>query len=135
MSKKIALYPGSFNPFHEGHLNIYNKACKVFDEVYIGSYKHIRDFDPNGLIERHHDKVIYFNSTLPAFVDKLSRNGIEISAIVRGLRNGSDLQYEENMLYWYEDLGLKIPVVYFICDRGLSHISSSAIRELNKIKK
>jgi len=58
---------------------------------------------------------------------------VQASAVIRGLRNGADLQYETNMQYWNEDLGLEIPVVYFICDRKLSHISSSMIRELNKL--
>jgi len=58
----------------------------------------------------------------------------KVDAVIRGLRNGNDLQYEQNMLYWNEDLGLEVPTVFFICDRKLGHISSSAIRGLNGIK-
>lgn len=54
--------------------------------------------------------------------------------MICGLRNGYDLQYEMNQQYWNEDLGLEISVVYFITDRKLAHVSSSAIRGIRKAK-
>jgi phosphopantetheine adenylyltransferase len=109
MKKKIrkAIYPGSFNPWHAGHQDILDKAKKVFDQVDIVTYG--KDF----------------TCLLSLYLkDK------DYCAIVRGLRSGYDLQYEQNQQYWYEDLGITIPVVYFITDRKLGHISSSAIRAI-----
>ena len=74
-----------------------------------------------------------FSVSAPLLVDFVETIP-EASAIIRSLRNGDDLQYEMNQQYWNEDLGLTIPVVYFMCDRSLSHISSSAIRQITKIR-
>ena len=57
----------------------------------------------------------------------------EITGIIRGLRNGNDLQYEMNQQYWNEDVGVKIPFTYFITDRSLAHVSSSAIRSVKTL--
>ena len=75
-------------------------------------------------------KLDSFEGLLVDYATEKKANGI-----IRGLRNGHDLQYETNLLYWNEDLGLSCPIVYFICDRSLSHISSSMVKEVNKLKK
>lgn len=54
--------------------------------------------------------------------------------LIKDLRNGIDFEYEKSMLYWNEDLGLTIPTFYVISDRKLTHVSSSAIRGLEKFK-
>lgn len=60
---------------------------------------------------------------------------IRPDGIIRGLRNGYDLEYEINLQYWNEDLGVNVPFVYFVTDRKYGHISSSAIRELRSLSK
>ncbi len=76
-----------------------------------------------------HDTLEDTDTTYDDLVKELNAE-----AVVRGLRNGTDLQYEMNQQYWNEDLGLNVPIVYFITDRKLSHISSSAIREIKCLK-
>jgi pantetheine-phosphate adenylyltransferase len=134
--KKIAVYAGTFNPWHAGHMDILNKALKVFDKVvvavgenaekqgYRNSGSNIPQFS-NGCVE-----IFYFTGLLADFIRKTNSKKEPYVAIIRGLRNGSDLQYEQNMQYWNEDLGLEIPVIFFICDRKLSHYSSSMIKEI-----
>lgn len=151
---KIAVYPGSFNPWHEGHADILSKALKVFDEVIISAginpEKVKPDYDLSELVHcpeyLYKDgasprvSVIHFGGLLADFIkglkdgSRLHGRTVQVDAIIRGLRNGHDLQYEMNQQYWNEDLGLDIPVVYFICDRKLSHISSSIIRSLKKFR-
>ena len=63
--------------------------------------------------------VIHFDGLLVEILSILKHT--KPCAVIRGLRNGNDLQYEMNQQYWNEDLGLKIPIVYFICDRTLAH--------------
>jgi pantetheine-phosphate adenylyltransferase len=143
----IALYPGSFNPWHEGHTDILKKALRVFDKVIVSAgrnpEKEVWDYNlydiPVELCRTNEDpvQIMHFTGLLVDFIKELERgrNGgpsIKVDAIIRGLRNGHDLQYEMNQQYWNEDLGLEIPTVYFICDRKLSHISSSTYRMLKK---
>jgi len=126
---KKAIYPGSFNPWHKGHRDILDKALKIFDKVIVAQFGYDKNL-PDELYNRKDVDVFVFDNLLPELLKHK-----KVDAVIRGLRNGMDLQYEQNLLYWYEDLGMKIPVVYFVCDRNLAHISSSAIREIDKIKK
>ena len=134
--KKVAVYAGTFSPWHAGHADILNKALKVFDKVVVAigenaekqCYRVGRNEIPqfsNGCVE-----IVLFTGLLTDFILKTNSKKEPYVAIIRGLRNGSDLQYEQNMQYWNEDLGIEIPVVYFICDRKLSHYSSSMIKEI-----
>lgn len=133
---KVGLYAGSFNPFHRGHLDIVTKALKVVDFLdivvmtnpnkLVNTDKSIESIHKLIPLELVYGRKIKTHSGL--LVDYVKENRIDV--IVRGLRNGSDLEYEQSMQYWNEDLGLKIPVIYFICNRSLGHISSSAIRQI-----
>lgn len=145
-----AIYPGSFNPWHKGHADILSKALKVFDEIIVARgynpEKNLDSFqlsnnnladaineelgDDVGNYKKYKVKVVSFTGFL---VDEVKKQ--DAHAVIRGLRNGHDLQYEMNQQYWNEDLGLEVPIVYFICDRSLSHISSSMFRAVQKIKR
>lgn len=156
---KTAIYPGSFAPWHDGHLDILKKAMGVFDKIYVCSLinpektlgtaalslslenweevkRQLLESLKEGIYksftlqEMQKIEVRHFDGLLVDLVEELKAD-----AIVRGLRNGSDLQYEQNTQYWNEDLGLTVPTVLFITDRRLGHISSSAIRAIGKFKK
>jgi pantetheine-phosphate adenylyltransferase len=151
-SKKIGIYPGSFNPWHNGHEDIINKAMKVFDYVVVcvmqNPDKPEQDFE-----QRVNELTAYLKENTPQHIaEKLLltvsfeplvhtiQSGVflhpslhEYTAVIRGLRNGHDLQYEMNNQYWNEDLGLDIPFVYFITDRSLMHYSSTALRSIQNL--
>lgn len=106
-----ALYPGSFNPWHKGHANILGQARLIFDQVDV-----LNVTPETGLLSDH-----------------IKGKGYDV--IVRGLRNSHDFEHEKSLRGWYEDLGITIPIIFLMCDRGLTHISSSAIREIKRLKK
>lgn len=133
----IGLYAGSFAPITIGHKNIYEKAEKIFDKVIL-------------LVGQNSDKVKNDMNTVPSyfefkqveyldpmglttdFIQNNIDNNVDIS-LIRGLRNGTDLQYEQNQLSYMKDFYADLKVVYITCDKEFEHISSSAIRSINKI--
>lgn len=127
----IGVYAGSFNPFHKGHLNILQKAEKVFDKVIIArginpskNNKQLQDW--NFLTQ--YRQVEEYTTDLPTFL-KSKENFAKVT-LVRGLRNGEDLEFEMNQLNFINDIEPGISTVFFTCDKEFQHISSSAIREL-----
>jgi len=140
---KIAIYPGSFNPWHKGHEDIVKKALEVFDVVHIAmginpekKLSEIKGIPSNKTYGVFGNKIVCskYKGLLVDHISFLETKGIKISAVIRGLRNANDLLYEQTTQYWNEDLGIKIPTVYFVSDRKLLHISSSAIRSINTFK-
>lgn len=140
---KVAIYPGSFNPWHAGHADVLKKALKVFDKVIIaqginpdkGGVSHIPHSPPSmETYGKYGFKVqnVKYSTLLVDFID--AHPELEISAVIKGIRDGKDLDYERVQQYWNEDLGLKVPTVYFVSDRTLVHISSSAIRAVERFK-
>ena len=134
---KVGLYTGSFNPWHDGHYDVLKKALQVFDLVIIAvgvnpekepGLPHLTRI-PQEIQEDRRVNVILFHDMVVDVIDRWKP-----TAIIRGLRNGQDLEYERTQQYWNEDLGCKIPTVYFVSDRKLVHISSSAIRAVRKFR-
>ena len=130
----IAVYPGSFNPFHKGHYNILQKAEQIFDKVIIarganpGKEKASYEL-PDALKYR---QAATYDGLLTEFINILEY-GV---TIIRGLRNGSDLQYELNQYRYLQELSDKhINVVAIFCDMEFEHISSTGIRQLEKYGK
>ncbi|WP_158828458.1 adenylyltransferase/cytidyltransferase family protein [Mucilaginibacter lacusdianchii] len=126
----IAVYPGSFNPFHKGHYNILQKAEHIFDKVIIARgvnpTKEKATYEiPQSLKNR---QLEIYSSLLTDFVQGL---GYPVT-IIRGLRNGTDLQFELNQYRYLQDLSSEqLKIVSIFCDREFEHISSTGIRQLD----
>jgi pantetheine-phosphate adenylyltransferase len=131
---KIAVYPGSFNPFHKGHYNILQKAEQIFDKVIIARGvnpgKEKPEFDLPAALQ--YRQTAMYEGLLTDFTAGL---GYEVT-LIRGLRNGSDLQYELNQYRYLQQLSDKsISVIAIFCDMEYEHISSTGIRQLEKYGK
>lgn len=133
---KKALYPGSFDPFTNGHLDIVRKASALFDEVYvligINSSKK-RAFDADKMktaiektVEQHgfnNVKVIVYDGLIAAFA-----KDNHIKYMIRGLRNNMDYNYEENIAEVNKLIDPEMEYVYFRAENVA--VSSSMVKEL-----
>jgi len=127
---KIGLYAGSFNPFHYGHLNILEKAEKIFDKVIIAYGKNLEKKNevyprPTGISDH---QIIEYDGLLTDLIDSLDYD----VTLIRGLRNSTDLQYELTQFKFLQELKSDIKIVNIFCDKQFEHLSSSAIRNLLK---
>ena len=141
--KTIALYCGTFKPFHIGHLNIVEKAENIFGKgnVIIGigiNPEKIQEEDPQIRRKNIEDKigrtVIVYEIFTHELIENYEKQGYKV-VLIRGLRNGDDLAYEDNQLKFIRDFKKEINVVFFRCDEQYEHISSSAIRNLESFRK
>lgn len=131
----LAIYAGSFNPFHLGHLNIVHKAAAIFEKVIIA-----RGINPEKNIDEaswNADaldmyEIAEFAGLLTQFIDVHAQYGNV--TLVKGLRNGDDLDYEVNQLRFMETMYPQLKVVFIQCDKEYEHISSTALRNLERIQ-
>jgi pantetheine-phosphate adenylyltransferase len=133
---KIGVYPGSFNPFHYGHLNILEKAEKIFDKVITARGINPEKQDVN--TEKINIAVLkyrQFDNFAGFLTDYLtSKETFAEITLIRGLRNGDDLDYEVNQLRFMEEMKPNLKIIFLACDQPFEHISSSAIKNLERIK-
>lgn len=135
MNKK-ALYPGSFDPFTNGHLDMVKKAAELFEEVYIVigvNANKRRSFDAAGMkgaIEATlreqglgNCKVFVHDGLVAEFS---MQNGIHY--MIRGLRNNMDYNYEENIAEVNKLINPDMEYVYFRAENVA--VSSSMVKEL-----
>ncbi len=129
----IGVFAGSFNPFHKGHYNVLLKAEKLFDKVIIAfgnnPEKDERTWEVPKTIANRQQTT--YNGLVTDYVDSL---GYDVT-LVRGLRNSTDFQYEQNQFRYIQELKPDIKIVNVFCDKEFEHISSSGIRTLQKFNK
>ena len=136
MKKSVAIFPGSFDPPTEGHLNIVKRGVEIFDQVIVAVSESI-------------SKKYWFNTQervalwkkllkdVPGadvetfsglLVDYVHRRGANI--ILRGLRNVTDFEYEIQMATTNRKLNNKIETVFIMTEGNYSHIAASLIKEV-----
>ena len=133
----VAIYPGSFDPFTNGHLDIVKKGSKLFDEIHIiigVNAKKKRTYDSSDmkaaiektLLENNilNCKVIVFDGLVAKYT---TENNVEY--MIRGLRNNMDYNYEENIAEVNKLINPNLEHVYFRAENAA--VSSSMVKELN----
>jgi pantetheine-phosphate adenylyltransferase len=129
----IGVFCGSFNPFHKGHYNVLQKAEKIFDKVIISFGKNPDKINRNWEIPSSikNRQLSEYSGLLTNYVESLGYDVV----VVRGLRNSTDFQYEQNQYRYIQELMPTIKIVNIFCDKEFEHISSSGIRTLEKFNK
>ena len=133
---KIAIYPGTFDPITNGHLDIIKRASKMFDEIIVAvannkSKKSMFDLDTRLKMVEVSIKNIN-NVTAKPFdsllVDFAKKENSKI--IVRGLRAVSDFEYELQMSYANQSLDSDIDTIFLMPTLNNAFISSSIVRNI-----
>lgn len=136
MSKKTALYAGSFDPFTNGHLDIVNRALKIFDELTIviavspSKKPFIEKEKRVALLEKifSHEPRVKIDSWDGLLVDYAKNNNIH--SVVRGLRPTGDFEIEFQMASMNRKLVKDIETVFLMTGENLYYISSSLVKEV-----
>lgn len=136
----IALFPGSFDPFTLGHLDVVERACAVCERLIIGVGVNPRKegFVPPALRKELIEDATAHLSNVEvvllsgATVDEAARMGATL--IVKGVRSGHDVDYEAAQAALNYDVG-GVDTWWIPTRPGLSHVSSSAVRELLGLQK
>lgn len=134
--KKKAIYPGSFDPVTNGHLDIIERAAKIFDEVIVAvlhndDKQHLFSIEKRLEILRETLQHLP-NVSLKAF-DGLLVNFAENSGtniIIRGLRVVSDFDYEFQMTLTNRQLKPDLETIFLMTDAKYSFLSSSVVRQI-----
>jgi pantetheine-phosphate adenylyltransferase len=134
--KKIALFPGTFDPITIGHVNILERALPMFDEIWVGVghnsskatlfpvetrigwIKEIYKNEPKV-------KVDFYEGLTVSYCDVIGAQ-----YIIRGLRNMADFDYEKNIAQMNKIVYPKAETVFLMCDPIYTPISSSVVRDL-----
>ena len=134
-----ALYPGSFDPVTMGHIDVATRAAALFDRVVVAVYA----TPAKTLLFSHTERVALFQdavSHLPnvevrQFGGLVVRFAQEIGAavIVRGLRSGSDFEYEYEMAFMNRKLAPDVDMVSFMTSQDHMFVSSSLLKEVARL--
>jgi pantetheine-phosphate adenylyltransferase len=137
--KRVALFPGSFDPFTKGHEDIVLRGLKLFDEIIIAigynSGKSVRYFDIDLMTDRIGNTFRdYPNIRVETFSELTAefarRNGARY--LLRGLRNTTDFEYENSIAQVNRYLNEELESVFLITSPQFASISSSIIREVHR---
>lgn len=141
MSIKIAIYPGTFDPITNGHIDLINRALKIFDKIIVAIGENPaktplfsleeriflikKSIEEAGLIER-----VEIDSFSGLLVDFAKKRGAV--AIIRGLRAVSDFEYEMQLALMNRKLANSIDTIFLMPSLKYIFLSSSIIKEAAK---
>ncbi len=137
--KRIALFPGSFDPFTKGHEDIVLRGLSLFDEIIIAvgynSTKSKRYFEIDFMITKINETFKEYPSiSVQTYAELTAEFAKKNNAkfLLRGLRNTTDFEYENSISQVNKHLNANLESVFLITSPQLASISSSIIREVHK---
>ncbi len=136
---RTAIYPGSFDPITNGHLDVIQRAAKLFDRVFVAVAKNESKHplftmaERRGLVARSikhlpNVEADVFTGLLVSYVE--SRSG---SAIIRGLRAVSDFEFEFQLALMNRKLNEKIETIFMMPKDTYTFINSRIVKEISRL--
>lgn len=135
--EKIAVYPGTFDPITNGHIDIIERAAKIFDKIILViavNSKKTTMFTEEERLEMAKDSLKHLkNVEVDVFQGLLvnyakSQNAV---SIIRGIRAVSDFDYEFQIALMNSKIGNEISTIFFIPNEKYTYLNSTIIRELS----
>lgn len=136
---KIAIYPGTFDPITNGHLDIVDRAVKLFDRVIVTIARNLEKkpmFSEEERLDMIREAVKqYKNVEVDSFDGLLVQYARtkQASAIVRGLRAISDFEFETQMALMNRKLDSKVETVFLMPNEKYTYLNSSIVREIARL--
>ena len=139
---RIAVVPGSFDPVTLGHLDVVERAAKLFDEVHVvvthnpDKQAFLPVVEREQLIERAIEEariegeIRIANWSMGLLVDYCQQVGAEV--LVKGIRSSTDLQYETPMSIVNRNLA-GVETIFMLPDPENAHVSSSLVRQVSEL--
>ena len=130
---RIAVFAGSFNPFHKWHYNVLQEIERILDKVTIAI-----GLNPAGDESTWENPKSIQRRQVEHFISLLTDRRAAVGddpVLIRVLRNSTVFQYEQNQYRYMQELMPNINIVNIYCDKEFEHISSSGIRTLEKFNK
>lgn len=137
--KRIALFPGSFDPFTMGHHDIVVRGLRIFDEIVIAigynSKKQTRYIPIDRMLDCVEEtyaneprvSIITYSELTAGLAERMNAN-----YLLRGLRNTTDFEFENSVSQMNRYLNKELETVFLITSPEYAHISSTIIREVHK---
>lgn len=140
MKKRTAVYPGSFDPVTFGHLDIIERAAKIFDHIIVSVFVHSSKKSMFSVEERvamlraalKGKKNVTVDCFEGLLVDYVKRKKTDV--VIRGLRAISDLEYEFQIAATNRTLYPGIETVFFMPRQRYTYLSSSIVRDIAHFK-
>ena len=137
--KRIAVYPGSFDPVTVGHLDVIRRASKLFDELIVLVSKNIMKSNESFTPQERVSMITRVTTDLPNVRVDLSGGllvdyvrDVHAIAIVKGLRAVSDFEYEFQMALMNNQLDCEIETLFMTTAAANSFLSSSSVKQVAK---
>lgn len=136
---KIALFPGSFDPLTNGHLNLIERSTKLFDKVIVGVFMNTNKTALFTLEEKlslikeavaHLENVEVIVQDTKLTVESAAQLGADF--LIRGIRNVKDYEYEKDIALMNHHLAPELETVFLLADEAYAHVSSSLLKEVIK---
>lgn len=136
MSKRIAVFPGSFDPITKGHVEIIKRGLPLFDELIIGIGYNTNKHYFFSQDRREHFIAKTFEGEPKVRVQRYSGLTVEFckqigaSYILRGLRTSADFEFERAIAQMNHSMAPEIETIFIVSNPALSHISSTIVRDI-----
>lgn len=138
--ERIAVYPGTFDPITNGHVDVIERASQMFDKIFVAvavNSKKMNLFTENERLDMAREALLHLSNVEVIFhkglIVDLARD-IKAVALIRGIRAVSDFEYEFQIALMNRKLEPDVYTVFLMPHEKYTYLNSSIIRELSSYK-